>query len=177
MVKLGEFHGKKVNFTIKGGENFHVQNIPFHGTVSRHFQVNFHRVLDQNPDKRIHGFCAFGSSSTISDDSQGHEIVTHYSTFSVTTTNLTRNEVLKARIQHATSQAQRNVMYVRNDHYTKATIHGDGNLSVTWTGCFPVFFYLYTNYLHQTLLVCHLRIQITTVLRVVNKMVIFGQLI
>jgi hypothetical protein len=70
MVKLGEFHGEKVNFTIKGGEEFHVQNIPFHGTVSRHFQVDFHHVLDQKTDKRIHEFCALGSSSTISDDGQ-----------------------------------------------------------------------------------------------------------
>jgi hypothetical protein len=55
-VKQGEFHDEKANFTIKGGESFHVENVPFHSTVSRHFQVNFHHALDKNLTKESMGF-------------------------------------------------------------------------------------------------------------------------
>jgi hypothetical protein len=48
-VELGEIHSTKVNFTAKWGEKFHVQNVPFHGTVSPYFGVNFHGFSSRNP--------------------------------------------------------------------------------------------------------------------------------
>jgi hypothetical protein len=44
-VKLGEFQGKKVNFTGEQGEKFHVQNATFHPTVFTPFWGEFHMFL------------------------------------------------------------------------------------------------------------------------------------